>query len=351
MNALLNRCWYGTCGHRYWLSPLSFIYLFLVALRRMAYRLGLRRRRRLRAPVIVVGNITVGGTGKTPLTLCIVQWLREMGFCPGIISRGYGGSARAPTQVKPDSDPAEVGDEPVLLARYAACPVWVGRDRFKVGRHLLDFHPEVDVIVSDDGLQHYRLHRVMEIVVIDGERGFGNGRLLPAGPLREPLGRLATVDAAVINGGNKDDFILLPPSFSMRLTGATFRNLRQPDTLAVADDFANWDVHAVAGIGNPQRFFDHLEHLGIQARLHPFPDHHIYKKDDLPLGTVVMTEKDAVKCAAFDLPDAWYLSVEAVLEPGLKTLIYKTLKARYGSKVARNSGVSPVQGVARPSQK
>jgi len=334
VKAFLERCWYGDCRCRFLLLPANLLFLLLITLRRLAYRAGLLKTRRLPVPVIVVGNLSVGGSGKTPLTLCIAQWLRDLGYHPGIISRGYGGRARVPMAVRADSDPALVGDEPLLLARRGLCPVWIGRERVAAGRQLLANHPEVDVLVADDGLQHYALARDMEIVVVDGDRGFGNGRLLPAGPLREPLGRLATVDAAVVNGGNPDDFILLPPSFAMRLRGATFRNLREPARTADASGFAGRQVHALAGIGHPRRFFDHLERLGVRAEQHAFPDHHAFTERDMPRGTVLMTEKDAVKCAAFAPPDAWYLAVDAELEPGLKTLIDHTLKARHGSKAA-----------------
>jgi tetraacyldisaccharide 4'-kinase len=330
----LQRCWYGDSRPHFLLIPLSLLFFVLIAWRRLAYRTGLFRVRRLPVPVIVVGNLTVGGTGKTPLTLRIVKWLAELGYHPGIISRGYGGRARAPMAVAADSDPTLVGDEPVLLARHAACPVWIGRKRYAAGRQLLDSHPEVNVLVADDGLQHYALARDMEIVVVDGLRGFGNGRLLPAGPLREPLGRLATVDAAVVNGGDPDDFILLPPSFAMKLRGATFRNLNDPARSATAAEFAGKRVHAVAGIGHPNRFFTHLDRLGLDYEPHPFPDHHVYRREDLPQGTLVMTEKDAVKCAAIAPPDAWFLAVDAELEPGLKPLIDHTLKARHGPQTA-----------------
>lgn len=334
MKDLLERCWYGHCRYSPLLAPFSLIFFLLVAWRRVAYRVGLFRARRLPVPVIVVGNLGVGGSGKTPLTLCVAQWLAELGHHPGIISRGYGGRARAPMPVRADSDPALAGDEPVLMARRAVCPVWIGRKRAEAGRQLLAFHPEVDVLVADDGLQHYALARDMEIVVVDGLRGFGNGRLLPAGPLREPLGRLATVDAAVVNGGDPEDFILLPPSFAMRLSGATFRNLRDPGRTATAAEFAGREIHALAGIGHPRRFFDHLERLGLNVTPHAFPDHHAYSADDLPAGTLLMTEKDAVKCAPFAPPDAWFLAVDAILSPGLKTLINHTLKARHGPQTA-----------------
>lgn len=334
MKDIFQRCWYGNCRHTLLLAPFSLMFFFLVAWRRVAYRVGLLRVQRLPVPVIVVGNLAVGGSGKTPLTLCIAQWLAELGYHPGIITRGYGGSAHAPMPVRADSAPALVGDEPILLARRAACPVWIGRKRAEAGRQLLAFHPEVDVLVADDGLQHYALARDMEIVVVDGQRGFGNGRLLPAGPLREPVGRLATVDAAVVNGGDPDDFLLLPPSFAMRLSGTIFRNLRDPERTAAAADFSGREIHALAGIGHPQRFFDHLQSLGLNATPHAFPDHHPYSAADLPAGTLLMTEKDAVKCAGFAPPDAWFLVVDALLEPGLKTLINHTLKARHGPQTA-----------------
>jgi tetraacyldisaccharide 4'-kinase len=257
-----------------------------------------------------------------------------MGYQPGIISRGYGGSARTPRHVRGDSNPLEVGDEPVLRARHARCPIWIGRKRYEAGRRLLEAHPEVNVLVADDGLQHYALARDMEIVVVDGLRGFGNCRMLPAGPLREPLGRLATVDAAVVNGGDPDDFLLLPPSFAMRLRGATFRNLRDPSRSASASDFAGRRVQAMAGIGHPNRFFTHLDRLGLDYEPHPFPDHHVYQRQDLPEGTLVMTEKDAVKCARIAPEDAWFLAVDADLEPGLKHLISKILKKRHGPQTA-----------------
>lgn len=334
MRAFLENCWYGKCRQQWLLNPLAAVFLLLVIWRRMAYRSGLFRTRRLPVPVIVVGNLTVGGTGKTPLTLRVTQWLSDLGYQPGIISRGYGGSARSPRHVRSDSNPLEVGDEPVLMARHAQCPIWIGRRRYDAGRRLLEAHPEVNVLVADDGLQHYALARDMEIVVVDGLRGFGNCRMLPAGPLREPLGRLATVDAAVVNGGDPDDFLLLPPSFAMRLRGATFRNLRDPSRTVSADYFAGRRIQALAGIGHPNRFFTHLDRLGLDYEPHPFPDHHVYRREDLPEGALVMTEKDAVKCARIAPEDAWFLAVDADLEPGLKHLINTILKKRHGPQTA-----------------
>lgn len=326
--AQLTRCWYRSCPWRFLLAPLSLVFLIALTLRRWAYRLGWLRVARLPVPVVVVGNIAVGGTGKTPLVIWLAERLRQAGYSPGIVSRGHGGRAKTATPVQPDSDPATVGDEPVLLARRSACPVWVGRRRAEVAQRLLAFHPEVDIILADDGLQHYALGRDVELVVVDGERGFGNGWLLPAGPLREPRRRLAAVDAVVVNGGQA-----LPdlpaPQFGMRLVGERFRQLGRPETTVDAGHFAGRVVQAVAGIGNPERFFGKLRRLGIQIVGHALPDHHRYDVSDIPAGTVLMTEKDAVKCARFDLPDAWVLAVDAEVAPGLEKIIIERIK-RYG---------------------
>jgi len=315
------------------LSPLSLGFGLLVALRRLLYRIGLLHAVRLPVPVIVVGNLTVGGSGKTPLVLTLVDWLRQAGYSPGLVSRGYGGHAREVMPVRPDSDPSLVGDEPVMLARRAGCPIWIGRRRAQAGQQLLAFHPEVDVILTDDGLQHYALARDMEIVVVDGQRGFGNGRLLPSGPLREPLSRLAEVDAVVINGG--DAHLPLPvSSYSMTLAGHRLVNLCRPDLVMPLSHLKAVKVHAVAGIGNPDRFFDSLSALGLEIEPHPFPDHHVFVATDLPMGTVIMTEKDAVKCAAFRRPDIWFLAVDAEVDGALNILLLTVVKARHGSKTA-----------------
>lgn len=324
----LTRCWYRSCSWRFLLAPLALVFLIAVTLRHWAYRLGWLRVTRLPVPVVVVGNIAVGGTGKTPLVIWLAERLRQAGYHPGIVSRGYGGRSKAATPVQPDSDPDAVGDEPVLLAQRSGCPVWVGRRRVAAARQLLAFHPEVDVILADDGLQHYALGRDLELVVVDGERGFGNGFLLPAGPLRESRRRLASVDAVVVNGGQ-----VLPdlpaPQFGMRLVGERFRCLGQPETMVDAGHFSNRVVQAVAGIGNPERFFGKLGQLGIRVEGRAWPDHHRYDVTDIPAGTVLMTEKDAVKCARFDLPDAWVLAVDAEVAPGLEKIIIERIK-RHG---------------------
>lgn len=352
----LPRCWYERCPVWLWpihvllAIPLSLIFALLVQLRRVLYRSGWLRVERLPVPVIVVGNLTVGGSGKTPLTIALAHWLQQAGYSPGIVSRGYGGSATEPMPVMPDSDPALTGDEPVLLARRAHCPVWIGRKRPEAARQLLAFHPEVDVLIADDGLQHLALGRDFELVVVDSARGFGNLRLLPAGPLREPLSRLARVDAVVVNGAPLPGLPHDLPSFTMRLVATRFVNLVEPDRALPVSQFvaglavghAAKPLHAIAGIGHPQRFFDQLLALGLHPIPHAFADHYGYVASDLPSGTVLMTEKDAVKCAALGQSlarqDLWFLAVDADIDAGLQTLIIAHLnrrkRMRHGSQTA-----------------
>jgi tetraacyldisaccharide 4'-kinase len=324
------------------LAPLSLCFAAVVQARRALYRNGRLNRERLAIPVIVVGNITVGGTGKTPLVLALVRALRERGWRPGIVSRGYGGAAALPRSVGIDDDPRIVGDEPVMLAA-SACPVWIGKDRVGAARGLLATHRDVNVIVSDDGLQHYRLDRDVEIVVVDGERGFGNGWLLPAGPLREPRSRMATADAVVWNGATAPRE---GANMVMRLTSESFRNLVTPGVTAHAPDFAGKRVHAVAGIGNPERFFNQLQALGIQASCHAFPDHHRFIRNDLILPeaeAILMTEKDAVKCRSFADARMWSLPVTAEVPQALVDLVVERIR---GSQAARDTGLPHHQRAA-----
>lgn len=315
--------WYRVTPLHLLLLPLSLLFRALAGLRRLLFKYGMLPRVKLPVPVVIVGNISVGGTGKTPLTLWLAEELLAQGWHPGIISRGFGGSNEVPREVKQDSDPAAVGDEPVLMAQRRLCPVWVGRDRPAVALALLSAHPECDVILSDDGLQHYRLQREVEIVVVDGARRFGNGFLLPAGPLRETPARLHEVDAVVINGGPA-----APGEFSMRLEGLLFYNLLNPEISATAADFQGEGVHAVAGIGHPERFFSHLHSLGLTPQTHAFPDHHRYAAADLAFANanaLLMTEKDAVKCSAFADEKYWVLRVDAHLDSMLTELILKKI--------------------------
>lgn len=307
----LDALWYRPHPARWLLWPLSLFYGFVIALRRGLYRRGWLRSGRLPVPVIVVGNITVGGTGKTPLVIWLVEQLRARGWEPGIISRGYGGRSRHwPRDVLPGSDPGEVGDEPVLLAQRLHCPIVVGPQRIEDARHLLAWH-DVNIIVSDDGLQHYALWRDIEIAVVDGTRGpegLGNGLLLPAGPLREPAARLREASLVVTHGADGQGLRMdLAPGVVRRLDGMEERPLAA---------FAGQAVHALAGIGHPERFFELLRAAGLRPQAHGFPDHYKYSQEDIVFKDnmdVIMTEKDAVKCRGFAGPRHWYLTVQARL--------------------------------------
>jgi tetraacyldisaccharide 4'-kinase len=317
------------------LSPLSLLFRVTTATRRAAYRAGLLRTDRLTVPVIVVGNITVGGTGKTPLVLWLAALLKEHGRMPGIVCRGYGGVPGAPQAVRGDSDPQACGDEAVLLARRSGCPVWTGIDRATAARSMLAA-ADCDVVVSDDGLQHYALHRDVELCVVDGDSLFGNGWLLPAGPLREPPSRLSEVDAVIVNSGDDTQEALAsvrklnPACLAMKLKAREFWNLRDTQRRAGAGDFHGKRVHAVAGIGNPARFFRQLQRMGLEFTPHSFPDHHPFTASDLAYAgadAVVMTEKDAVKCERFTSDRCWALAVDAVPEPGLEKLVLGRIDA------------------------
>ena len=317
----LPRLWYrkGLAAVLLPLLPLSWLFGALVAVRRTLYCRGVMAAHRLPVPVIVIGNLTVGGSGKTPLVLWVAARLRERGWCPGIISRGYGRrSEENILPVAPDSSAAVVGDEPLLLAQRSGVPVFVGRDRVAAGRALLAAHPECDVVISDDGLQHYRLARSAEVAVFDG-RGAGNGRMLPAGPLREPLSRLAGVAAIVCNGEVRISSFCPPavPCFLMQLAGQEFVALQDSRQRCSARELQGKRLYAMAGIGNPSRFFSRLTELGLQFSPCPFPDHHAYRAEDFAFvrdGVLLMTEKDAVKCQSLVSSEAWFLPVEAKIE-------------------------------------
>jgi tetraacyldisaccharide 4'-kinase len=313
------------------LLPLSLLFRLGVALRRLGYRVGVLPAVRLSVPVVVVGNITVGGSGKTPLVAALARALAQRGFHPGIVSRGYGrdDEGSEPLSVRPDSDPRRVGDEPLLLAR-AGYPVVVARDRVAAARALLERHPTCDVILSDDGLQHYRLARNVEIAVIDATRALGNRWMLPAGPLREPPSRLEEVDAvAILTPESAPELPVRERAFAMRLVGDRFVRVDDPLKSAPAAVFARRGVHAVAGIGHPARFFAHLRARGIVATPHPFRDHHRFVAGDLAIAdanAILMTEKDALKCETFADERCWYLPVQARIDDALITLVEGKLR-------------------------
>jgi len=324
----LNEIWYERAAPPWWLVPLSQIYRAASALRRFAYAKGLRRSTRLSRPVVIVGNLSVGGTGKTPLVCWLVAQLAQRGFKPGVVTRGFGGSSRHPRLIESTDDPVVVGDETILLARRTRVPIAIGRDRPAASRLLIG--AGCDVIVSDDGLQHYALARDCEIVVVDGDRGFGNGRLLPAGPLRESPARLSGVDAVVLNGGR----VPIARAMRMRLEAGSAIALKGGGAKTIGE-FAGRRVHAVAGIGNPRRFFDMLRSLGIEVVAHPFPDHAHLRTEDISFADecpVFMTEKDAVKCAAIAGPQHWYVPVSAAFDSResleLLGIVDKTIQKR-----------------------
>ncbi len=325
----LDYYWYNKGYLSLLLLPVSWVFCFIAITRRLAYRSGVLKIERLPVPVIIVGNISVGGTGKTPMVTWLVDFLREQGFRPGIVSRGYGGGASHwPQQVRSDSDARMVGDEAVLLARRCRCPMAVGPDRVAAARALLEYN-DCDIIVADDGLQHYRLGRDVEIAMIDGVRRFGNGHCLPAGPLREPRSRLNSVDLVITNG------VAGPREYRMALEPATLWQLGKESHSATLKSYSGQQVHAVAGIGHPQRFFRQLEEHGLQVIEHAYPDHHPFARedvcfdDDLP---VLMTEKDAVKCADFANGRQWVVPVRVQLDERLKLVLLRLLNKAGGGK-------------------
>jgi tetraacyldisaccharide 4'-kinase len=311
--SLIGRWWNSVNPISVLLLPLSVVFVVLVSIRKLAYLSGIKKIHCLHKPVIVVGNISVGGTGKTPLVIWIAEYLKKNGYRPGIISRGYGGHARNwPQQVREDSDPVMVGDEAVMLARRSGCPVCVGPDRVAAANALLS-HTQCDIVISDDGLQHYALHRDMEIVVVDGARMFGNGWHLPAGPLRESPRQLRKADIIISNGPNDRGWMRM----KIKVDGiSAIIGDAAMDSLA---SFKGKQVHAVAGIGNPERFFSQLSAAGIGIVPHAFPDHHEFTADDLkyvPAFPILMTEKDGVKCQRLGVGDAW--SVRISVQPDVE---------------------------------
>ena len=326
----MHSIWYGQSGLTALLRPVSWLFCLLVLLRRGAYRFGLLRSVRLPVPVIVVGNISVGGTGKTPLVIEVVNILKQAGFKPGVISRGYGGKARSwPQQVRSDCDPVMVGDEPIVIAKRTQVPMAVGPDRVATGRALLE-HFNCDIIVSDDGLQHYALKRDIEIVVVDGMRRFGNGLCLPAGPLREPQKRVDEVDLVVNSGSSVGD------EYQMRYLGDYLVNLKTAEKVPLSD-FTGKTVHAAAGVGNPERFFNQLRDMGIKVIEHPFPDHYYFKAQDLCFNddhVVIMTEKDAVKFKRYADANMWYWPIDVELKKKFNYHLLNILEMKNGQKAA-----------------
>lgn len=310
LEAALQARWFGGLRPDIALRAIAGVYCALMRLRRWAYRIGALRQHRLAVPVVVVGNRTVGGAGKTPLVIALVEALRERGWRPGVVSRGYGRASTGPRAVDAASSAADVGDEPLLIHLASGVPVQVDTDRVAAARALMD--AGCDVLIADDGLQHLRLGRVLELEVQDG-RGLGNAHVLPAGPLREPLPRRAA-DFRIVHGRPVPDGDM-PMRLELddaRRIGAAAEPARRPLPTFTSP------VHAVAGIGHPARFFHALSEAGLTVVEHPFPDHHAFNEVDFAAmrdAPVLMTGKDAVKCRHLSLPDAWEVPVRAVL-PG-----------------------------------
>lgn len=346
LHAVFNRIWQGRGPAARLLLPVAGLFGWLVRLRRWLYLSGTWQVARLPVPVIVVGNIFVGGTGKTPFIIWLAQQLRAAGYRPGVISRGYGASLHAPRLVSADASPDEVGDEPLLIARHAGCPMAVGRNRADAGRVLLAAHPEVDVLLLDDGLQHYALARDLEIMLFDG-RGAGNGWLLPAGPLREPVSRRR--DVTVINGRAAPG--MPAGAFQMTLRGASALQLMQPEVCMDLEELAARQpaprIVAAAGIGNPERYFAMLERHGLRFSRMPLPDHYAFEANpfaELDADVILITEKDAVKCRHSEAlrNDArlWFVPVEAVVDAALADHIVEKLR---GFPTDRHPGLPHLQ--------
>ncbi len=330
LETILTRAW----SRRGWLAcllfPVSLLFRALTALRRSFYAAGLLKSTSLPVPVIVVGNLFIGGTGKTPLVIWLVEALRRAGYLPGVISRGYGASHEAPLEVTADSAARQAGDEPVLIARRTQCPVVVGRQRTAAAQALLAAHPQVNVIVADDGLQHYALARDVEVALFDA-RGAGNGWVLPAGPLREPLSRRC--DFTVINA-NRRPSGMPNDAINMQLAGRIAQRLcdrtQSRDVAAFASSAV---IVAAAGIGNPARFFTMLRDAGLQFAEMPLPDHYDYRVNpfaNLDADIILITEKDAVKCGQIDIlkndPRLWVVPVSAQIDGALAERILEKLR-------------------------
>jgi tetraacyldisaccharide 4'-kinase len=321
----LQQIWYQSHPIAHLLKPFSWVYRGIMAARSAMYRRGIKKTVHFPVPVIVVGNITVGGVGKTPLVICLANWLKQQGWRPGLVSRGYGGSAtRNPVQVgsaQLGSDPGLVGDEAVLLVEKTLCPMVVSKDRVAATAALLRDY-DCNIVISDDGLQHLALGRDIEIAVIDGERRLGNGFCLPAGPLREPAKRLAQVDFIVTNGA------ALANEWSMQLKINDIYQIINPLKRLVATAIGGKQLHAVAAIGNPQRFFNSLTAADFQFIPHSFPDHYFFRPQDIDFGLdslVIMTEKDAVKCRRFADERHWCLPITASMPESFFTTLLQQL--------------------------
>jgi tetraacyldisaccharide 4'-kinase len=330
----LEQAWYKKAGWLILLWPLAFLFQILAGVRRSLQQVK-SRPPELTVPVVVIGNISAGGTGKTPLLIALTQQLKAEGFSPGVISRGYGGQgANYPMQVSASENPAIAGDEPVLIARKTDCPVVIDPDRSAALNYLLETN-NVDVVLSDDGLQHYKLYRDIEVAVVDGQRLFGNGLCLPAGPLREPVKRLMNSDFVVLNGAAESALPILEPAVQMTMEPKILVNLATGEKRPFGGAPFNMGnkIQVVSGIGNPKRFYNVLEKLPYPIMPMAFPDHHQFSESDFQSDEfdehqpVVMTEKDAIKCESFAKNNFWYLQAEVSLPDSFLEEFTKKLKS------------------------
>lgn len=324
----LDYYWYSQNAIAWLLLPLSWLFCTLVSIRRFLYRSKVFASSKLQRPVVIIGNISVGGTGKTPLLMALCELLKEKGYSPGVISRGYTSKAGSALisgvhQVSGKDTAEQVGDEPLLIVQKTQCPVVIGQNRVAAGRYLLE-NNACDIVLSDDGLQHYRLQRDLELVVVDSSRKFGNGYCIPAGPLREPVSRLDSVDIVITHntGVASDD----DEEFELIFESPV--NIHSNELRAL-EEFKSSKCHAVAGIGHPRRFFKQLKSHGLDIVEHAFPDHYSYQSSDLDFGddaAIIMTEKDAVKCKYMGLKNTWFIPVTAKLTKPLESRILASIE-------------------------
>lgn len=328
LQQFIENAWYN--GHFFLvlLWPLEAVFRCLVFLRKKGYQQGWSSSYKADVPVIVVGNITVGGTGKTPLVIALSKRLQLSGYKPAIISRGYGSKLGTyPYAVKLDDSATLVGDEPLLLAQRTQVPVIIGSNRSASLAYIKDYY-DCNVIISDDGLQHYAMQRDIEIIVVDAQRQLGNGHCLPAGPLRESKKRLLSADAVVLNNGSSLGVYPELPTYTMTYEYEHLVNLHSKQTVNFEPSGIGRSVHAIAGIGNPERFYQQLAAVGFEPECHYFPDHHDFNAQDIafPINKpIIMTEKDAVKLAALNLDNAWFLPVDAQLDESFYTMLIRQL--------------------------
>lgn len=342
--------WHRITPLHFILWPLSILFSLLMTMRRFCYWLDLFPTTSLPIPVIVVDSITVEDSGKTPLVIWLVNFLKSRGLRPGIITQGFADNPGKPIAATAVSDPAIVGSKSLLLAQRCGkdCPIWVGYDRIAATHALLAAHPDCNILISDDGLQHHRLHRDMEIVVIDfSEQNFGNGLMLPAGPLRDSLKRLNNANAIVMNSATKQQLDLEDQAsiHHMRLTKDTFYNLMNPEFRVGPSAFSNKRLHALSDLDNTQWLFDHLNFLRLSAKCHTFKKNHRFLEQDIQIpdaDAILMTEENAIQCHSFAKDTLWALPVDIMIDARLKEVILNKIREKFKVITPRNTLACPL---------